>query len=94
MTLAVLKVRNFLKRPEGKKLNGYKKDHFVIQKARGHPNVVYIQKDNKVMSEAGNCISMDSKTITKRRNKKKREKESISVWSGHAIINKVYRKLD
>ena len=77
-----------------KKFQGFKKGHFVIQKVRGHPIVVNIQKDNKVMSEAGNCISMDSTTFTKRWNKKKHEKESISVWSGHAIINKVYGMLD
>ena len=53
-----------------------------------------IQKDNKVVSEAGNSTPMEKMVEVMRYDRKERKKVPISVWSGHAQINLIYGMLD
>ena len=61
------------------KLQGFKKGYFINRKIRGKSVVVNVQKDNKIVLEAGNCVDMKSRTQVWRYNKEKRTKEPIMV---------------
>ena len=77
-----------------KKYQGYKKGHFEIRKIKDLSVVVNVQKDNKVMIEGGNSISMTKTAMIQRYDVIKRERESISVWLGHALYNLIYGQVD
>ena len=77
-----------------KKQQGQKKGHFEIRKTKDISVVVNVQKDNKVMIEGGNSISMTKTAMVQRYNEEKRERESISVWLGHALYNIIYGQVD
>ena len=86
--------RYIVKKGQKKYIQGFQKGYFEIKKLEGLPICVNVQKDNKVMTEASNAISMEEKTWITRYNKEKNRKESIQVSLGHALINLINGLLD